>query len=79
MDGMEKQHGSCHAARRRPVDTSSKGGSNLALQPDGLPMLASHLSFAEHYDPEDHCPVCSLGKIAAAEGQGRQAPLFPRS
>ncbi|KAL4458462.1 hypothetical protein ABPG75_013327 [Micractinium tetrahymenae] len=34
--------------------------SSLEYGPDGLPHLPHHLEYHCHYEPDTHCPVCSL-------------------
>ena len=50
------------SARTRGGSTCS--GATVDRGPDGLPRLASHLEYHAAYDPEEHCPVCSLGALA---------------
>lgn len=51
---------------------SRTGGADVERQLDGLPRLPSHLSYHEHYDAEEHCPVCSLGELPLG-GREKQA------
>lgn len=65
--GMKRLRSSLSHAIAR-VRGSACSGATADRGPDGLPLLPWHLTYQTHYDPKEHCPVCSLGAWPAVGG-----------